>query len=156
MNSETFEQSIWIDAPVETVDRTITDRDTMHEWLNPMLSCEPVQEWSTDIGAESLFRIKLPLVQPTLRSVVRDRQPGLVVWGFEGYFTGSDRWECTPERSGTRLTNRFTFTISNPLIAFGFRVFAATLTKRDMEQQLKRLKAVAERLTQTSDSSPIA
>lgn len=118
----------------------------MHQWLNPMLCCDPIHEWSTELGAESLFRIKLPLIQPTLRSVVRDRKLGLIVWGFEGYFTGNDRWECTPEGTGTRLINCFTFQIANPWVAFGFRVFAAKLTKHDMVQQLHRLKQVAETL----------
>jgi hypothetical protein len=39
----------------------------------------------------------------------------------------------------------FEFTIPNPLVAYGFKTFAAQWTKRDMEAQLKRLQQVAER-----------
>ena len=142
---QVFEQSIQIRADETTVERCITDRDLMHRWLNPALRCDPVGNWSTDVGARSRFVIQIPIAKPTLESVVVEREPGLVVWGFEGFFRGCDRWECQPEPEGTRLLNRFEFEILNPLIAFGFNRFAATWTKADMEAQLRRLKQVAER-----------
>ena len=146
VNSQTFEQSIWIKASISVVDRVITDRDYMHQWLNPMLRCEPIGRWSTDVGAESLFIIRIPLLKPTLKSRVAERSEGLVVWSFNGFFQGTDRWICIDEGNGTRLTNQFTFMAPNPLVALGFQLFAAFLTKRDMEQQLQRLKQIAERI----------
>jgi len=68
----------------------------------------------------------------------------LVVWGFKGFFQGSDRWECQPIANGTLLLNRFEFQIPNPLVSWGFNTFAATWTKADMEAQLRRLKRIAE------------
>lgn len=118
----------------------------MHQWLNPALICEPVGDWRTTVGSEFDFRLKIPLLAPTLHSTVIEREPGLVVWGFDGFFTGRDRWECQPEENGTTLLNRFEFNIPNPLVSFGFNKFAASLTKKDMEAQLQRLKQVAERL----------
>ena len=119
----------------------------MHQWLNPVLRCEPIGDtWSTDLNSQTRFIIQIPLLQPSLLSTVVERRPGLVVWGFTGFFTGKDRWECIPEETGTRLLNRFEFEIPNPLVAFGFNQFAANWTKQDMEAQLKRLKQVAERL----------
>jgi hypothetical protein len=98
------------------------------------------------VGSEFDFKLKIPLLAPTLRSTVIERQPGLIVWGFDGFFRGCDRWECQPETQGTTLLNRFEFTIPNPLVHFGFQQFAASWTKQDMESQLQRLKQVAERL----------
>jgi hypothetical protein len=118
----------------------------MHRWLNPVLRCEPVGEWSTDVGAQSRFVIQIPLLQPALHSVVVEREPGLIVWQFEGFFTGRDRWECLPVGKGTQLLNRFEFEIPNPLIRFGFNRFASTWTQEDMRAQLRRLKRVAEEL----------
>jgi hypothetical protein len=141
--SNCFEQSVWIRAPLAVVDRTMTDRDLMHQWLNPLLRCEPIGNWSSEVGAQSRFIIAIPGLQPTLLSRVVERQLGLVVWEFEGFFRGRDRWECTPESDGTRLTNRFRFTIPNPVVRVGFRL-AASLTRRDMVAQLQRLKAIAE------------
>lgn len=143
---QVFEQFIQIRAGATTVERCITDRQLMHRWLNPALRCDPVGNWSTDVGSRSRFVIQIPIVKPTLESVVVEREPGLVVWGFEGFFRGRDRWECQPEPEGTRLVNRFEFEIPNPLIAFGFERFAAPWTKADMEAQLRRLKRVAEEL----------
>jgi len=143
---QVFEQFIQIRAGATMVERCITDRQLMHRWLNPALRCDPVGNWSTDVGSRSRFVIQIPIVKPTLESVVVEREPGLVVWGFEGFFRGRDRWECQPEPEGTRLVNRFEFEIPNPLIAFGFERFAAPWTKADMEAQLRRLKRVAEEL----------
>jgi len=122
----------------------------MHRWLNPALRCDPVGEWRTEVGHRFDFKLKVPLLAPTLPSTVVEREPGLIVWEFDGFFRGRDRWECQPEEKGaakgTRLLNRFEFTIPNPLVNFGFQQFAAKWTKQDMESQLQRLKQVAERL----------
>jgi hypothetical protein len=143
---QVFEQSIDISANATTVERCITDRALMHQWLNPALRCEPLgEQWNTDLGGQTRFIIQVPLLQPALISTVVERRPGLVVWGFEGFFQGRDRWECVPTADGTHLLNRFEFTIPNPLVAYGFKTFAAQWTKRDMEAQLTRLQQVAER-----------
>jgi hypothetical protein len=145
-NPQVFEQSILINATATIVEQCFTDLTLMHRWLNPALRCEPVGDWSTAKGAESQFVIQIPLFRPTLKSTVIQREPGLVVWQFEGFFKGCDRWECQPESHGTRLLNRFEFEIPNPLIQFGFNQFAAQWTQDDMQAQLRRLKQVAEKV----------
>ncbi|WP_016949200.1 SRPBCC family protein [Anabaena sp. PCC 7108] len=143
-----LEQTIEINAPATVVEKCFTDLNLMHRWLNPMLRCEPVGEvWSTDIDSQSRFIIQIPGLKPTLKTVVIERQPGLVIWGFEGFFQGSDRWECQPISNGTILINRFQFQIPNPLVSWGFNTFAATWTKADMEAQIRRLKRVAETIS---------
>lgn len=146
--SQVFEQTIQIRASATTVEQCITDRALMHQWLNPALRCEPVGEtWSTELDSKSRFVIQIPALEPSLMSTVVERAPGLIVWEFQGFFAGRDRWECQPNEAGTWLINRFEFTIPNPLVALGFNTFAASWTKQDMEAQLKRLKGVAERMS---------
>jgi hypothetical protein len=144
-----FEQSIQINASSTAVERCITDLTLMQRWLNPALRCEPVGDWSTDIGSQSRFIVQLPVLQPTLTNVVVEREPGLVVWAFKGFFEGRDRWECNPELEGTRLVNRFEFKIPNPIIQFGFDTLAARWTQQDMQTQLRRIKQVAEEVHRT-------
>ncbi len=146
--TQTFEQSIDIQASTTVVEHCLTDQELMHRWLNPALRCEPIGDWSTELGSQSRFLIQIPIVQPTLYSVVVEREPGLVVWEFQGFFQGRDRWECQPTDQGTCLLNRFEFSIANPLIRYGFNVFAAGWTRKDMQAQLRRLKRVAEELSQ--------
>jgi hypothetical protein len=148
--NQVFEHSIVIKACERIVERCFTEQDLMHRWLNPLLRCDPIGEWNTNIGAKSRFLIKIPLIKPTLESVVIERQSGLVVWQFEGFFQGCDRWQCEATDQGTILTNRFEFTIPNPLVSWGFKYFAASLTKKDQEAQLKRLKQVAEAIAKES------
>mgnify|MGYP003327715231 CR=1 FL=1 len=142
--NQIFQQSVQIEASATTVEHCFTDLELMHRWLNPVLRCEPVGEWGTEIGDRSLFTIEIPLLRPTLNSTVIQREPGLIVWEFTGFFQGRDRWECQPNAEGTRLINRFEFQIPNPLVRWGFNQFAAPWTKRDMQAQLQRLKRVAE------------
>jgi Polyketide cyclase / dehydrase and lipid transport len=144
-----FEQSIQIKASATVVEKCVTDLELMQRWLNPMLKCEPNGIWQTTVGSTSKFTIQIPLLKPTLKNTVLVREPGLIIWGFDGFFKGRDRWECEPIDRGTRLINRFEFTIPNPLVAWGFDRFAANLTKADMEAQLRRLKRVAEELHQS-------
>jgi hypothetical protein len=92
--------------------------------------------------------IQIPVIKPTLNSTVVKRQPGLVVWEFQGFFKGRDTWECQPIDKGTRLVNRFEFEIPNPLVSWGFQTFAQNWTKEDMQAQLGRLKRVAEEVQQ--------
>lgn len=144
---QVFENSVQIRASATTVERCFTDRELMHRWLNPALRCEPLGEtWRTDLGSQTRFVVQVPLLQPALISTVVEREPGLVVWEFKGFFHGRDRWECQPTAVGTQLINRFEFSIPNPLIAFGFNTLAARWTQQDMRAQLQRLKAIAERL----------
>ncbi|MEM9246984.1 MAG: SRPBCC family protein [Cyanobacteria bacterium P01_F01_bin.153] len=139
-----LEQEIYIRSSATSVEKCLTDLELMHRWLNPALCCEPVGPWSTELGARSRFRIKVPLLQPTLNNTVVERRPGLIVWQFKGFFEGRDRWECSPEREGTQLINRFEFEIPNPIVRQGFNWFAADLVRQDMQAQLRRLKRVAE------------
>ena len=126
------------------VERCITDRELMHRWLNSALRCDPIGTWSTELGKRSRFIIQIPGWEPALEAVVVERSSGLIIWGFEGFFRGCDRWECQPTESGTDLLNRFEFEIPNPFVRFGFETFAASWTKRDMQAQLQRLKQLAE------------
>ncbi|MEB3293295.1 MAG: SRPBCC family protein [Synechococcales bacterium] len=152
-DSKVFEQSIQIKASATVVEQCFTDLALMHRWLNPLLRCQPIGTWSTHYGSESLFVIQIPWIHPTLRNVVVQREPGLVVWEFSGFFCGRDRWECQPTSQGTLLLNRFEFEIPNPIVRFGFETFAANLTAKDMQAQLRRLKRTAEELYRQSGQS---
>lgn len=146
--SQCFEQSIAIRTNSTIVERCFTDLTLMNSWLNPILRCEvlPDTSWSTNLGDKSHFTIQIPMLKPVLISTIVEREPGLVVWEFDGFFQGRDRWEVQPQGQGSLLINRFEFTIPNPIVAFGFNTFAAKWTKADMAAQLQRLKQVAERL----------
>jgi hypothetical protein len=143
-----FEQRIEIQASATIVEQCFTDLELMQRWLNPVLRCEPIAEWATEIGSKSRFVLQIPLLKPTLRNVVIQREPGLVVWEFTGFFKGRDRWECQPLEAGTLLINCFEFTIPNPLVNWGFQLLAARWTGADMQAQLRRLKQVAEEIYQ--------
>jgi hypothetical protein len=149
----TFEQSVLIKAGVKQIERCFTSLELLHCWLNPLLHCQPMGEWSTTVGSKSYFMIQLPWLPhqlaPTLHNTVVERAPGLIVWQFLGFFHGTDRWQCHPYGDSlTLLVNQFQFVIPHPLIAFGFHQFAAPMTKADMQAQLNRLQGIAEGLNE--------
>ncbi|MFM2312543.1 MAG: hypothetical protein RLZZ04_1819 [Cyanobacteriota bacterium] len=151
MSPQFFEQSIQIKASSVITEECLTDLKLMHRWLNPLVECKPIGVWSTQVGSLSRFTLKIPLLQPSLRSIVIQREPGLIVWEFDGFFKGRDRWECQPTKEGTFLLNRFEFEIPNPIVSWGFNNLAAGLTRKDMQAQLRRLKRVAEEVYRLSD-----
>jgi hypothetical protein len=176
LNLRVFEQAVEINAAVWAIEHCLSDLPTLHRWLNPALRCEPLApsldrllepshpSWSIDLGSRSRFVVQIPLLQPSLDSLVVERQPGLVVWEFLGFFQGRDRWECQPLEGllaesaaaslarlpapRTLLRNRFEFTIPQPIVAWGFNQFAASWTQHDMRSQLQRFKRVAEEVQQ--------
>lgn len=150
MPKQVFEQSIQISASAVAVEQCFTNLGLMHRWLHPALRCEPIGDWNTAVGSKSRFVIQIPLVRPKLISTVVERQPGLVVWEFQGFFQGRDRWECQPTEQGTTLLNRFEFSIPNRIVQYGFTRFALDWTRQDMQAQLRRLKRVAEEVYQES------
>ncbi|MEM9540579.1 MAG: SRPBCC family protein [Cyanobacteria bacterium P01_E01_bin.42] len=147
-----FEQSIQINASIAVVEKCITDRNLMHCWLNPALRCEPVGEWSTELGARSRFIVKLSPLPLVLENTVIEREFGLVVWKFQGFFQGRDRWECQATEGRTILLNCFEFEIPNSFMRWGFQLFASSWTQADMKAQLRRLQLLAEGLAQHPSS----
>lgn len=147
-----FEQTTTIRASMALVEHCATDLNAMAQWLNPRLRCRPFGDnWSTDLGSRSRFSLQLPGWQPSLISTVIARSPNLIVWEFDGFFKGQDRWQWWATGDGTKLVNRFEFTIPNPLVEFGFNHFAAPWTKADMRAQLQRLKTLAETQAQLAE-----
>jgi hypothetical protein len=140
-----YTQKILIHAPLTAVDRCITEEALMTQWLNPLLLCESLGSWSTEVGSRFRFALRIPF-QPSLECQVVARSPGLVEWAFSGFFNGTDRWECFAQNDKTLLVNRFTFEITNPFVRFGYTLVAENLTQRDMQAQLARLKILAEQL----------
>ena len=92
-----YEQSVFIKANATQVERCFTDQKLMHQWLNPALVCEPVGQWQTTLGSEFKFKLKVPLLAPALPSKVIEREPGLIVWAFDGFFRGAIAGNASPK-----------------------------------------------------------
>lgn len=146
MAERCFQQAIAIQASCAAVEACFQDLNLMHRWLNPLLRCRPIGEWSLDRGSRNQFQIQIPLLSPCLDCVVCDRDEGLIVWQFEGFFQGTDTWRWWREADHTQLDNCFRFQIAKPWVAWGFDRVASGMTQRDMRAQLQRLKAIAEAL----------
>jgi Polyketide cyclase / dehydrase and lipid transport len=143
MAKQVLEQSIQINASAVVVDRCVTDRSLQRRWLSH--NYELMGDGIVAVGSYSRLAVNLPLFQFTLSRIVVVREPGLVVWGFDGFITGRELWECRPHERGTLLVNRWELQTSN-LIGWGWHKFARQPITDEMVAQLKRLKYVAEEL----------
>jgi hypothetical protein len=143
MAKQVWEQSIQINASAVVVDRCITELALQRRWRSG--SSEPIDNWSVAVGSYSRWVIPLPWWQLSLSRIVVIREPGLVVWGFDGLLTGRDRWECRPSERGTLVINRWEVQTSN-VMGWGWQHFNRDWTNDEMAAQLMRLKYVAEEL----------
>ncbi len=143
MAKRIWEQSIQINASAVVVDRCITELDLQRRWRSS--PSEPIGNWSVTVGSYSRLAIKLPWGQFDLSRIVVIREPGLVVWGFDGLLKGKDRWECRPGEQGTQVFNRWELQTNN-LMGWGWQHFYHQQIADEMVAQLMRLKYVAEEL----------
>jgi Polyketide cyclase / dehydrase and lipid transport len=143
MAKQVLEQSIQINASAVVVDRCVTDPSLQRQWLGS--NYEPMGNGSVAVGSYSRLAINLPLFHFTLSRIVIVREPGLVVWGFDGFITGRELWECRPHERGTLLVNRWELQTSN-LIGWGWHRFARQQLTDEIVTQLTRLKYVAEEI----------
>ena len=143
MAKQVWEQSIQINASAVVIDRCITELDLQQRWRGGR--CEAVGEWNVAVGSYSRLTMKWPWFQFRLNRVVVVREPGLVVWSFDGLLTGRDRWECRPRAVGTLVVNRWELQTSNA-IGWGWQRFNSQWITDEMAAQLMRLKYVSEDL----------
>jgi Polyketide cyclase / dehydrase and lipid transport len=143
MAKQVWEQSIQINASAVVTDRCITELDLQQRWRSG--SCESVDKWSVAVGSYSRLIVKMPWFQFSLNRIVVVREPGLIVWNFDGFLTGQDRWECRPRAIGTLVVNRWELQTSKA-IGWGWQRFNRKWTTDEMAAQLMRLKYVAEEL----------
>jgi hypothetical protein len=143
MAKQVWEQSIQINASAVVIDRCITELDLQRRWRSG--SCDPVGEWSVAVGSYSRLMVKVSWFEFSLNRTVVVREPGLVVWSFDGLLTGRDQWECRPRATGTLVVNRWELQ-TNQAIGWGWHRFNRKWTNDEMAAQLMRLKYVAEEL----------
>jgi hypothetical protein len=140
------EKSIQINASATIVDHCLTELPLMQRWRNGLVTCEPVGEWSTNVGSRSFLRLDNSFWPLSLRNIVVLREPGLVAWEFRGWLRGLDRWECQPSAGGTCLLNSWKWQATNGWIDWWWKSFGAQAIEEDIESQLMRIKYVAEEL----------
>ncbi len=143
MAKQIWEQSIQVDASAVVVDRCITELALQQRWRSGR--SEPIDNWSVAVGSYSRWLLPLPWWQLSLGRIVVIREPGLVVWGFDGLITGRDRWECCPSEQGTLVINRWEIQ-TNSFIGWGWQRWNRNWINDQMVTQLMRLKYVAEEL----------
>lgn len=142
-----LEEFIVVSAPMERVDAVMTDRALMLRWMSPAVRFEPLERWSFEQGAR--WRLTLTGLGRVLEASYRvyDRQPGLILWAFDGFWEGFDAWHWLPHEGSstqTLIQNRVEYTLRIPIMDLLWPATVGPLMGWDAKVQMRRLKSVCE------------
>ncbi|MGQ9613884.1 MAG: SRPBCC family protein [Chloroflexus sp.] len=142
-----LEEFVVVTAPIERVERVMTDEALMKRWMSPVVQFTPLDGWQFERGVR--WRLRLTGVGPLLEAgyVVVERRPGLVLWAFDGFWEGFDAWQWLPwqERSDqTLIHNRVEYRLLVPGLDLIWPLTVAPLMKLDAQAQMGRLRQVCE------------
>lgn len=141
------EEFIVVAASPERVEQVMTNQALMRRWMSPTVRFEPLEMWSFERGAR--WRLTLTGLGRVLESqyVVYDRQPGLILWAFDGFWEGFDawRWLTFPhDATKTLIQNRIEYNLRIPVLDLIWPTTIGPLMGWDAKVQMRRLKGVCE------------
>lgn len=142
-----LEEFVVVTAPMDRVERVMTDEALMQRWMSPAVQFTPLDGWQFERGAR--WRLRLTGVGPLLEAgyVVIERRPGLILWAFDSFWEGFDAWQWLPwqERSDqTLIHNRVEYRLRTPGLDLIWPLTVAPLMKLDAQAQMVRLRQVCE------------
>ncbi|NJP07861.1 MAG: SRPBCC family protein [Chloroflexaceae bacterium] len=155
-----LEEFVVVHAPMDVVDRVITERNLMMRWASPSVRFDPLDGWRFDEGAPwKLTLTGLGDVMPA-DYVVHAREPGLILWAYNGFWEGFDAWHWFPASNDphgpTIIQNRLEYELRSPLLPLFWRFTLVPFMKWDAEVQMQRLKRVCEQEARRLHQQPAA
>ncbi|MCG8353128.1 MAG: SRPBCC family protein [Chloroflexales bacterium] len=148
MSMHLQEEFVIVNTPMQRVEAVMTERNLMELWMSPAVRFEPLDDWRFATGDR--WRMTLTGVGDLLHAdyVVHDRQPGLVLWAFNGFWEGFDAWRWLPDSDApaaqTIIQNRIEYEIRIPGLDLLWPVTVGPLMGWDARVQMQRLKRVCE------------
>lgn len=141
------EEFVVVAAPLAQVERVMTEQPLMLRWMSPAVRFEPLEGWSFARGAR--WRLTLTGLGRVLEAsyIVYDRQPGLILWAFDGFWEGFDAWHWRPYQDNlkhTLIQNRIEYNLRIPIIDLLWPATVGPLMGWDARVQMRRLKRVCE------------
>jgi uncharacterized membrane protein len=139
------ERSIFINAPIETIDAIALDGQRLPDWFAGVEQAEP-----DDVYPEPGGRVKLVYkavgVTFTLTMAVLELKRGqFATFRLEGMITGTHHWAHTPEGSGTRTTATFEYEMPGGALGKVVdKLVVERTNSQNLEKSLEALKALAE------------
>lgn len=142
-----LEEFIAVRAGMERVGAVMTDERLMRRWMSPAVQFTPLEGWHFERGAR--WRLTLTGLGRLLEAnyVVFERQPGLILWAFDGFWEGFDAWHWLPmaaDPQQTMIQNRIEYTLKIPGLDLIWPMTVGPLMGWDAHVQMRRLKAVCE------------
>ncbi len=141
-----LEEFTLVHAPMEAVDRIMTEKPLMDRWASPSVQFKPRNGWSFEKGAQ--WRLTLTGLGPLLSAdyVVYDRQPGLILWYYNGFWEGCDAWHWwqvpTAPQHQTIIQNRLEYELRIPGLELIWSSVMVPLMQFDARIQMMRLQRV--------------
>lgn len=143
-----LEEFIIVSADMARTEAVMSERSLMERWMSGAVRFEPVDGWRFDQGAR--WKLTLTGLGRLLeaRYVVHERRPGLILWSFEGFWSGFDAWHWLPQGPGqTLIQNRIEYSLRLPALDLIWPATVGPLMGWDARAQMQRLKHVCEERT---------
>ncbi|NJM08133.1 SRPBCC family protein [Candidatus Gracilibacteria bacterium] len=147
------EEFIVVSATLVQVDAAMTERALMQRWMSPAVQFAPQHgNWSFAEGTR--WQLTLSGLGDLLRAeyVVQERQPGLILWAFDGFWQGFDAWHWFAASAPGQviIQNRIEYDLRVPGLAAIWPLTVGPLMGWDARTQMQRLKEVCEHGTAIS------
>lgn len=145
-----LEAFISIQGSPSDVERSLTDRAIVHEWLSPLFQMELLEgEWMA-VGSIYQLRFKTLFLLPVVTYTLVERGESHLRLDFRGVWRGSDRWHWFADGPRTIVQNRVEYELSDPVMRSLLNVFFVIFGQLDMQVQMMRLQKVIEKHTRRS------
>lgn len=140
-----LEEFVLVAAPTARVEAVMTERELMGRWMSRAVQFTPRDGWRFDKGAP--WQLTLTGLGRMLEAhyIVHDRQPGLILWAFDGFWEGFDAWHWRPAGpTATLIQNRIEYALRLPVLDLIWPATVGPMMGWDARAQMERLKQVCE------------
>jgi hypothetical protein len=142
------EEFVVVDAGMDRVEQVMTEQRLMQSWMSSAVQFAPTEgPWSLAQGTR--WQLGLTGLGRLLEAnyIVYQRQPGLIIWAFDGFWEGLDAWKWMPYQHNTAQTliqNRIEYDLKIPALDLIWPATIGPLMGWDAKVQMRRLKHVCE------------
>lgn len=138
-----LEEYVSIQAAPAVVERHLTERTLVEQWLSPLVDMELITgEWMAE-GSTYRLRLKTLALLPVATYTLAKRDSHSITLEFDGLWKGIEYWHWSGDSSRTVVQNSIEYQMPNPwlhVLLYGLVFFIQV----DMRVQMAQLKRAIE------------
>lgn len=146
LDMTTIKKSILINAPVEQVEALLNDPQRLPEWYPGVTTVAPSPGYPVEVGSTCKITYKaggmtMESKFTTTESVPQSKR----AFQMEGMITGTNRWDLSPEGSGTNVTVTIDYEMAGGgLGKIADKLIVERMNDKNAATSLENLKSMVE------------